>query len=327
MTVARASLVSVETTPWYHCVSRCVRRSFLCGKDPDSGKDFSHRKQWIADRIKALASVFCVEVAAYAVMSNHYHVVLHLDKEKAEALSDKEVLERWYSLFQRPFVGKKFLDFGEKGLSKPEISEIKELIPVLRQRLYDLSWFMRCLNEHIARLANREDNVRGRFWEGRFKSQALLDKKALLAAMSYVDLNPVRAGIAKSVNECEFTSVKDRILGKDKDKLMAFDGESKKKELEARIPCYFKDYLELVDWAGRSIRKEGKGYIKDDVPRLLSEIGMEPKGFIAFARSFLKEFGPVVGSPDLLKDIVKKRQVRYVKGINAARRVFVQKAA
>ena len=60
MTVARASLVSVETTPWYHCVSRCVRRSFLCGKDPDSGKDFSHRKQWIADRIKALASVFCI---------------------------------------------------------------------------------------------------------------------------------------------------------------------------------------------------------------------------------------------------------------------------
>jgi len=325
MTIARSSLVSVETTPWYHCVSRCVRRSFLCGKDPETGKDFSHRKKWIADRIKELATVFCIKVAAYAVMSNHYHVVLFLDKEKAESLSDTEVLERWYSIFERPILGRKFLEFGKENLSKAERAEVKELIKEFRKRLYDLSWFMRCLNEHIARKANREDRVRGRFWEGRFKSQALLDEKALLAAMSYVDLNPVRAGIAKSVSECEHTSVKDRISGRDKEKLMSFEDEVKGNEQP--IPYSFKDYLELVDWTGRALRKEGRGYIKDNVPRLIKEIGMEPKGFLSFARSFLKEFGHAVGSPSALKKIRKKRLVHHIKGMKVSRQVFAKKAA
>ena len=325
MTLARSSLVSVETTPWYHCVSRCVRRSFLCGKDPDTGRDFSHRKKWIAERIKGLASVFCVKVAAYAVMSNHYHVVLYLDKEKAESLSDKEVLERWYALFQRPFAGRKFLELDGKGLSEPELMEVRKLVPVLRKRLYDLSWYMRCLNEYIARLANREDNVRGRFWEGRFKSQALLDEKALLAAMSYVELNPVRAGIAKGVRECEFTSVKDRISGRDRGKLMYFQGEAREKEAE--IPCLFKDYLELVEWTGRAIRKEGKGYIKEEVPCLLTQLGLEPRGFLSCARSLLREFGHAVGSSGKLKRLVQKRKVRHLKGMKAARRIFVKKAA
>ncbi len=324
MTIARSALVSVDTTPWYHCVSRCVRRSFLCGKDPDTGKDFSHRKKWIAERIKELASVFCIRVAAYAVMSNHYHVVLYLDRETAESLTDKEVLERWYSLFQRPFVGEKFLQLDGKGMSEMELGEVKELVPVLRKRLYDLSWFMRCLNEHIARCANREDGVRGRFWEGRFKSQALLDEKALLAAMSYVDLNPVRAGIARSIEECEFTSVEDRLSGRDKDRLMPFQDESSE---EAEIPCSFREYVELMDWTGRCIKKEGRGYIKDEVPQLLSRFDMDPKGFISYAGRFLKEFGHAVGSSYALESMSKKRKVRHLWGMKAAKAIFLKKAA
>jgi REP element-mobilizing transposase RayT len=83
MTLPRKQLVSLDSTPYYHCVSRCVRRAFLCGKDPVSGKNYEHRREWLEKRIIYLAQYFCVQVAAYAVMSNHYHIVLRVDKETA----------------------------------------------------------------------------------------------------------------------------------------------------------------------------------------------------------------------------------------------------
>lgn len=192
MTRARRTLVDLDSTPYYHCISRCVRRAFLCGEDRLTGRSFDHRKQWIVDRLKALAAVFAMDICAYAVMNNHYHVVLYVDRARAEGWTVDEVLDRWYALFSGHMLADRYR--AGESLSAAEWQALTDLVEIWRSRLMDLGWFMRCLNEPIARQANKEDACEGRFWEGRYKSQALLDEQALLSCMSYVDLNPIRAG-------------------------------------------------------------------------------------------------------------------------------------
>ncbi|SEP80295.1 hypothetical protein SAMN05421693_10686 [Ectothiorhodospira magna] len=159
----------------------------------------------------ALSGIFAVDIAAYAVMSNHYHIVLRIDASRGMQWGTNEVLTRWTQLFNGPSCVQNYLEKGPESLSAAELAQVEEYATLYRARLHDLSWFMRVLNESIARQANQEDGVKGRFWEGRFKSQALLDEKALLAAMAYVDLNPVRAGIAADLKSCEFTGIARRI--------------------------------------------------------------------------------------------------------------------
>jgi len=207
MATPRRLLVDPSHSGVFHCVSRCVRRAFLCGRDAYSGRDYEHRRGWIRDRLRELTGLFAVEVHSYSVMSNHLHAVVRTLPQQVAGWDDEEVARRWLWLF--PGRG------GKQG-EPPEEEAIRALcrdarkLASCRKRLADLSWFMRCLNEPIARRANREDECTGRFWEGRFKCQKLEDTGAVLACMAYVDLNPVRAGIAETPERSEFTSVQDR---------------------------------------------------------------------------------------------------------------------
>jgi REP element-mobilizing transposase RayT len=147
------------------------------------------------------------------VMSNHYHILVRVDREPALDWSRDEVLERWTRLFSGPSLVTRYLSDARGGMTTAEIAKMKELGEAYRSRWHDLSWLMRTLNEHIARQANADHGVKGRFWEGRFKSQALFDERALLAAMAYVDLNPVRAGIAETPELSDYTSIQERVAG------------------------------------------------------------------------------------------------------------------
>ena len=262
MTTARKNLIDPAATPYYHCIARCVRRAFLCGKDNFSGKDYEHRRQWVVDRLKELADIFAIEICAYAVMSNHYHVVLHIQRKKAESLEIREVLERWTKLFNGHLLVQRFLANAPMG--KAELMRVEELAEEYRRRLMDISWFMRCLNEHLAREANKEDGCKGRFWEGRYKSQALLDEAALLTCMAYVDLNPVRAKMAETPEASDYTSIQERAE--------KASGDSARKQVphlkplrsqgqnpDTAIPFALSSYLELVDWTGRIVRKARGG--------------------------------------------------------------------
>ncbi|AGA32230.1 Transposase-like protein [Thioalkalivibrio nitratireducens DSM 14787] len=198
MPYPRSSLVSLEATPWYHVISRCVRRAFLCGEDLSTGRNFEHRRGWIVARMEQLAGVFAVDVAAYAVMSNHFHQVVRVDAERAQGWSDDEVLRRWTRLYTGPELVQQYLRDGGAGLVEAQLEAVQGWAATYRARLGDLSWYMRVLNESISRMANAEDGVTGRFWEGRFKSHALLDEAAVLTAMAQERRNGVRSRMRTS---------------------------------------------------------------------------------------------------------------------------------
>jgi REP element-mobilizing transposase RayT len=326
----RYTQISLSDTPYYHCVSRCVRRAFLCGRDTVTGRCFEHRKQWIEDKLISLAECFAIELCAYAVMSNHYHVVLHVDRERAADWSWMEVINRWHGLFSGTLLSQRYLQ-GHR-LSPSERRLLSEQVETWRDRLMNISWFMRVLNESIARRANAEDDCTGRFWEGRFKSQALLDEAALAACMAYVDLNPVRAGIADTLEQSDHTSVQRRIEQashaflpnhpKQQAKgLMPFAGNPRADMLKG-LPFRLTDYLELVDWSGRMMREDKRGTIDAALPDILSRLQIEPKHWLYLNRHFESRFKGFVGGVFKLKQACKNRGYVRIPGLRACAQYF-----
>ena len=332
MTLPRSSLVSLASTPYYHCVGRCVRRAFLCGEDQYSGRNFEHRRAWIVERLSLLSSVFAVDVAAYAVMSNHYHLVVRIDADQAASWSAGEVLERWCRLFSGHSMVQRYL--ANPAMSSAELEKVYEFVDLYRARLCDLSWFMRCLNEPIARMANEEDGCSGRFWEGRFKSQALLDEAALIACMAYVDLNPIRAAMAETPEASDYTSIQQRINAVKSSapvetedlevaipKLMGFAG---KLGCDEGLPCELKDYLELVDWSGRAIHPNKRGKLADQQPKILQRLQIEPSALLRYL-SRKDRFHHVIGSKTSIREAAIKMGKHFMQGIAAAERLFPQR--
>ena len=213
-----------------------------------------------------------------------------------------------------------------------------------RKRLADLGWFMKCLNEFIYRLANKEDNCKGHFWENRYKSQALVDEVALLSCMSYVDLNPIRAGLADSLETSNYTSIKERLiqyretrhrevennidnlndLAPDSTELLPLKSgrtplttESKKE-----IPFSFLDYVQLLEWTGR-IRREGKkGAIPNHIPPILLTLGVNTSEWHQHINYFGTRYFHIVGSSDKLEKLARRQGYEWFKGLRSGSLVY-----
>jgi len=329
----RHSLISLEATPYYHCVSRCVRRAFLCGKDRVTGRCFEHRRGWIEERLLALSRTFAVEICAYAILENHTHTVIYVDRERAKSWTLDELIERWHGVFSGICLSHRYLQGDD--LCEAEQDKLREVAELWRERLMSVSWFMRCLNEHIARLANAEDGCTGRFWEGRFKSQALLDEAALAACLAYVDLNPVRAGMADTPESSEYTSIKKRIealkpaTDTPKDKpvtsanpdLFPFVGNPRQ-DMPQGLPFVFTDYLELLDWTGRMVRDDKRGSIPTDTPPILKRLHIEPQAWLQLSTGFEKQFCHLVGHPEAVKKACGQLGQRWAWGTSQCRAMF-----
>ena len=327
MPQARYRLVDTQTTPYYHCISRCVRRAFLCGRDRYSGKNFSHRKQWILDRIKHLSSVFAIDVCAYAIMSNHFHLVLHIDVDQAGDWTFDEVIDHWMALYKGPEVAQKYK--AGAPLYGFEQDALSDLVDVWRARLSDLSWYMRCLNETIARMANKEDNCTGRFWEGRFRSQALLDEAALVSCMAYVDLNPIRAGMSESLAESEFTSIQERLAGSQarnrvKDTAIWLKPLIQEQQLpsSATLPIQEFNYFDLVDWTGRAIRSDKRGAIPTHVRPILQKLGVNEANWVNNTRYFGSRFHRALGRVNQFRQLANRTGSKWITGLSSAQQFY-----
>ncbi|MET0065679.1 MAG: transposase [Candidatus Thiodiazotropha sp.] len=329
----RKALISLQDTPYYHCMSHCVRRAFLCGSDPLTGQNYEHRREWILDKLQDLTRCFAIDCCGYALMSNHYHLVLCVDQDAASEWTRDEVMARWRKLFKGPVLADRCLA-GEK-MSRAEHNTLDKLISKWRERLSDISWFMRCLNESVARRANQEDQCTGRFWEGRFKSQALLDEKALAACLVYVDLNPIRARMARTPETSDYTSIAARIeatkssaestlvpkTSSQPPHLLPFVGNPRN-VMPKGLPFQLSDYLELVDWSGRIIRQDKRGTIPQDLPPILERLKINPQHWVYMTHHFESPFKGLVGTAYALKQACQNLGYQRSPGLSACEQLL-----
>ena len=314
MTIARRKQLRLDITPYYHCVTRCVRRAFICGRDKVTGRDFSHRRDWIEKHLFVLTEVFCIDIAGYAILSNHYHLVLHVDQDGANKLSDMDVIERWHKLYKGPEIIRSYLSGND--LTESEMETVKATISQWREQLSNISRFMGHLNQSIARRANKEDKCKGRFWESRFKLQAILDLKALLRTMCYVDLNPVRARIAKTPETSRYTSVRRR-LTKEVSGLMSFAKTTCRKLPQNDIafkviPIGLEDYLNLLDYTGREIRQGKKGFIHSEAPPIMQRLGYSPTDWAKKQSTSASRMRRAVGNSDSIKSYCETLGLNWI---------------
>jgi hypothetical protein len=317
MAQPRSQLVQTNAASTFHCVQRCVRRAFLCGIDDYTGQSFEHRKHWVQDRIALVASCFAADVLAYAVMSNHLHIVVHIDPTHVGTWDDEAVVERWLTLFPP-----RNDSHDAREHKRQRILQDLPYLTELRRRLGDLSWLMRCLAEPIARRANVEDRCKGRFWEGRYKCQLLCDTRAVLAAMAYVDLNPIRAGMTTRLEDSDHTSAQQRIDHANRDpavltqSLLPTSGS-----LLRSLPIRTGEYLELVDWTGRQLRDGKRGVIRRDAPPVLQSLDLTNQRWAVRVNAIGSGYWRVVGEAHDLMAVAQRIGQRWVKGLGFAMKI------
>lgn len=331
---ARSKSLDPDQVQVVHVVQRCVRRAFLCGFDRLTGQNYGHRRRWVRDRLEHLAAGFAIDCLTYSVLSNHLHLALRSRPDIVRLWSDEEVARRWLHICP--------VRRGKKGSrAKPRRSDIAAIVndprrvAELRRRLSDISWWMKCTSEHIARRANREDAIPGRFWEGRFKAQLLLDEASLLACAAYIDLNPVRAALAETLEQSDFTGAQDRLddLRRRAERLApestpAWErtaagprsGWMSPLEIDERtdptgpdpsssgrrasdkgiLPVPLETYLQLLDWTGRQLRADKRGAIPEHLAPILDRLGLSPDNWCELVARFGKIFKRAAGTPESL---------------------------
>lgn len=343
MTTARSELVDLDLTPFYLCSIRCVRRAFLFGDDHATGRNFDHRKVWIVERLRLLATVFAIDVCAYAVLSNHLHLVLRAAADRIARWTDDDVLQR-VGLVCPTCVA---------GLATWTAERRARVVATWRERLGSLSWFMRRLDEHIARCANKEDGCTGRFWEARFHSRALLDEGALLRAMAYVDLNPVRAGVAQGLDDSSWASIQQRLreageaLAREREaggeapgaegadageraraavaeplpeqlpELAPMRDESDRGGEREPLPFALLAYVALLEWTGRLMRDDARGAISGAPTKLVAELGLDPEKWLDSVEGF-GSLGGFAGHPTRLRARAAQLGRSWLKGQGAS---------
>ena len=349
---ARKEIIRKGIPGIFHCLNRCVRRAFLFGKDPYSGKDHSERRDWVIERIKLLAACFFIDAGFTAVMSNHFHLVLRTFPRLAQRMGAQEIARRWL----RVYPGKRVLDgkwIEPKEEDVEKLAKDKEKIAKIRSRLSDPSWLMAALSEYIARRCNLEDNCGGRFFEGRFSCREVTDESSLLICGMYVDLNQIRAGETILPEESSCCSIFYRLGAENMLPDRILQGYSKPITAEWLAPftlgpddlgdvpsttphrasdkgllsMTFEEYLKLLDWVGRTPAPGKQGTIPANLAPILDRLGIVGETFVEKVENFPKIFPRIAGSVETMKNRAKEMGRKCLHGVGKAARIFRQSLA
>jgi REP element-mobilizing transposase RayT len=312
------------------------------------GEGFEHRKQWIEDRLETLSRCFAVSVCGFAVMDNHLHVLVRLDGDEAKSWSAEEVVRRWIMAYPPKTAEGKQITISQAWID--DQAKDAKRVELLRERLATLGWFMKALKEPLARMANKEDECKGTFWESRYKSIAILDEEALLATCAYIDLNPVAAGIAAAPETSRHTSVRRRVQhAKAKGKMAALkaaksgsvagsrgagaveedlwlcpveDRRAKGAKREGMVEGFsLGSYLLLVDYTSRLCR-QGKARLSAEVASILDRLGSHAELWGQRIQSLFKKTR-LMGSyfsadRERLRELARQRGVHHLDNLASA---------
>ena len=342
---ARRKLFQPGRLATYHCWTRCVRRAFLFGKDPVTGQDYSHRRDWVLQRQKQMARLFAIEIEFFAIQINHLHLVLRTRPRIAQRLSRHEVVRRWLTITR---LAKCMTD----DLPEPDPKRVKALagdkkkVEKMRKRLCDISWFMGILSENIARRANKEDNCKGRFFETRFKCRECTDENAVLLCGIYIDMSPSLAGEANSPRTARYPSAYARIEARSQRKNARHRADGHLAELTLRperqderamayasrtgrrasdlgvLSLSLEDYLQLLEWSARLLKSGERKTMPKDLGAILDHLDVNHQAWLDTLSAYEESFCHVVGPPAAMAAAAERMEVRCLKGATASRRIF-----
>ncbi len=330
--LARAEVFDPGEVAALHICARVVRRCFLFGVDPFTGKNHDHRKIWIEDQLKLLAANFGIDLLSFAILSNHFHLILRSRPDVVGTWDDSEVARRWLMLC--PIRKKKDRSAEEpNGFELNSVRNDPDKLATIRKRLSDVAWWMRLLCQNIGTRANHEDKQVGKFFQGRYRAVRILDEETLLACAAYVDLNPIRAAMAETLETSEFTSVQRRMqslpqtansipirsgapvdtflspltIDEKNDSIGACANQSKQRcSDKGFLSLSAMDYLELLDASSRMVRPDKKGYTPSDVAPIFERLKLDPAYWRLQIQDFGRLFSNVAGKP---KDVYELRSL------------------
>ena len=296
--------------------------------------------------VQRASQCFAVEVLSFAVMDNHMHIVAKGQPARAMQWDDRTVAERWAALWPKRNPETRELEpWSEERIAMLAADSLHCI--TLRKRLMSISWFMRLINEPVAKRANREDTCTGHFWEGRFRSVKLLDAAALVSCMAYVDLNPIRAKMADRPEDSDYTSIRARIQARQAHKktLGLADIYGKTAALTPAMQtiitsgpehglwiapmdrCHtnspdgvtkphtlsLDDYIELVETTGRIIRNDKRGAIPDHLLPILQRLDIDAENWIKLMSSHNRFLGAAIGHAIARTNEAIKRGVKWIR--------------
>ena len=329
MTRPRYQQILPRVTPYYHVMGRCTQGLSLMGeRNPITGENTADRKGWIETHLEHVARAFCIDVCKYALMDNHYHLLLHINMRKAKKLPMAEVIYRWHMMFEGDDLSHRYIK--KEKLTGKERRQLERLVKKWRKRLWNISWFMRCFNQYVSYRCNSESGNKGTFWQSRYKIKGLFSYAAILACCIYIDLNPVRAGLALTPETSDYTSFKKRLDALhlpgsvSADWLYPFrkDSTHAQKQQKDCLPFTMKEYMELLDETGRVARPDKPGKIAKHLPPILERLQFSQEQWLEVITHYDNHFKRFIAPASMMKKLAIELKQKWLQGTEACNRLL-----